>query len=107
MKKQKIPPGTRTWKYYWTYGNCAHTGKCCKVKADGHNINTNFQDRKGDSEMRLTKANDKWLIVNKHKNTVLKLCNKYLGENKIKRNLKVMFTRLFTSNVLSVVDFFT
>ena len=43
--------------------------------------------------------------MNKHKNSTFELCNQYLGENKIKRNLKVMFTRLFTSNVLSVVDF--
>ena len=42
--------------------------------------------------------------MNKHKNTTYELSNQYLGENKIKRNLKVIFTRLFTNNVLSVVE---
>ena len=49
--------------------------------------------------MRLIKANHKQLIVNKHNNTTFNLCNKYLDENKIKRNLKVMFSRLFINNV--------
>ena len=79
---------------------CAHTWKDCKVKTDGHNNNTIFQDRMGGSEMRLTKVNYEWLIVNKLKNTTFQLCNKiHLDENKIKRNLKVIFTRLFTNNV--------
>ena len=78
----------------------AHVGKDYKVETDGLNNNTTFQDSMNSSEMRLTKANHEWIIVNKHKNTTLKLRNEiYLDENKIKRNLKVMFTRLFTNNV--------
>ena len=77
----------------------AHAGKDYKVETDGLNNNTIFQDGMDGSEMRLTKANHEWLIVNKHKNITLKLRNEiYLGENKMKRNLKVMFTRLFTNN---------
>ena len=39
-------------------------------------------------------------------NNTFELHNKkFLNKIKIKTNLKVMFTRLFTSNVLSVVDF--
>ena len=42
--------------------------------------------------------------MNKHKNSTFELCNQYLGENKIKRNLKVMATLLFTNNILSIVE---
>ena len=42
--------------------------------------------------------------MNKHKNATFKLCNKiYLDENKIQRNLKVMFMHVFTNNFEYVV----
>ena len=43
--------------------------------------------------------------MNKRNTPTFKLCNKiYLDENKIKQNLKIIFTRLFANNVLSVVE---
>lgn len=98
-KNQFTTKGTKPWKYCWTHGTCTNTGTYCKVKAGGHNNNVTFQDRMGGFEMHLKKAKQIWVIVNKHKNNTFKLC---LNENKIKHDLKVMFTRLLTNNVLSV-----
>ena len=77
-------------------------GRDCKYKADGHEDTTTFEDRKGGSELRLKKANKEWCLVDELSNSAFKLNNRNLiNQTKIKTNLKVTFTRLFTNNLLS------
>ena len=38
-----------TSKYCWTHGACAHTGRDCRLKKEGHDDMATFQNRKGGS----------------------------------------------------------
>ena len=40
----------KTDKYCWTHGGCTHESKDCMAKAQGHQNNATFSDKKGGSK---------------------------------------------------------
>ena len=49
MQTQGTNTSRTTNRYCWTHGACAHTGKHCRYKADGHLDEATFKDKKGGS----------------------------------------------------------
>ena len=54
-KKRKTPDNPSlnrrtTSKYCWTHGGCAHNSNECTVKAEGHDDEATFADKRGGSK---------------------------------------------------------
>ena len=48
---------TKTDKYCWTHGGCAHTSKNCRNKKPGHQDDATFENRMGDSTAYINQNN--------------------------------------------------